>query len=100
LNIIFGIKNERQDCKIGSLLGGGGILVEGRRVNGGDEDEGIQLMGFTYIYIHIYISYIHSCIYYSYISYIYLHIYMKLLAIVLSGAGKRRWRVQSNQCTM
>jgi hypothetical protein len=29
---------------------GGGVLVEWERVNGGDEGEGIWLMGFIYIY--------------------------------------------------
>jgi hypothetical protein len=29
----------------------GGILVGGVRVNGGDEVEGIWLLGFTYIYV-------------------------------------------------
>jgi hypothetical protein len=46
LNIDFGTNNERQAGKIGtvceqSTCGKG-------RVNGGDEDEGIRLMGFIY----------------------------------------------------
>jgi hypothetical protein len=43
LNMEFGINNERQNCKISSVLVG----TCGRgRVNGGDESEGIWLMGF------------------------------------------------------
>jgi hypothetical protein len=34
--------NERQNCKLSTVQGG--------VVNGGDEGEGIWLMGFTYIY--------------------------------------------------
>jgi hypothetical protein len=41
LNIDFGIQNERRDCKIGNSVG--------RWVNG-DEDDGIWLMGFIYMY--------------------------------------------------
>jgi hypothetical protein len=37
LNLDFGIKNERQDCKIATMWG---VLVGGRRMNGGDEGEG------------------------------------------------------------
>jgi hypothetical protein len=44
LNIDFGIKDERQDCSIGTV--GERYLWEGGRVNGGDKDEGIWLMGF------------------------------------------------------
>jgi hypothetical protein len=39
----FGINNERQDCKIGT--GCVVVLVGRERVNGGDESEGIWLMG-------------------------------------------------------
>jgi hypothetical protein len=42
LNINFGIKNESQDCKIGT--------VEGWMVNEGDEGEGIWLVYFIYIH--------------------------------------------------
>jgi hypothetical protein len=45
LNIDFGTNNERQDCKIGTVYGG--HCGKGR-MNGGDEDEGIELMGFIY----------------------------------------------------
>jgi hypothetical protein len=45
LSIDFGINNEKQDCKIGTVWGG--VLMTG--VNGGDEGEGIWLMGFIYI---------------------------------------------------
>jgi hypothetical protein len=48
LNIDLGINNERQDCTTGSVAGE--VLVRGWRVNGGDEGEGIWLMGFKYIY--------------------------------------------------
>jgi hypothetical protein len=48
LHIDCGIHNERQDCKISKVCGG--VFVGGRRVNGGDEGEGICLMGFTNIY--------------------------------------------------
>jgi hypothetical protein len=44
----FGISNKRQDYKIGTVWGG--VLVRGGRVNGGDEGEGIWLMGSIYIY--------------------------------------------------
>jgi hypothetical protein len=44
LSTDFGIKNGGQDCKIGTVVGG--VLVGGRRVNGGDEGEGTWLMGF------------------------------------------------------
>jgi hypothetical protein len=48
LNIDFGTKNERQGCKIGTVCMGS---TYGRgRGNGGDEGEGIWLMGFIYIY--------------------------------------------------
>jgi hypothetical protein len=33
-----------------STSNGGGLPVGGRRVNRGDESEGIWLMGFTYMY--------------------------------------------------
>jgi hypothetical protein len=49
LNIDFGNNNKRQDCKIGTECVGG-ACGKGR-VNGGDEGEGICLMGFIYIYI-------------------------------------------------
>jgi hypothetical protein len=49
LNIDFRINNERQDCKIG-IMCVGGVLVKEGRVSKVDEDEGIWLMGFTYIY--------------------------------------------------
>jgi hypothetical protein len=39
LNIDFGIKNERQDCKVGTVCVGE-VLVEGGRANG-DEGKGI-----------------------------------------------------------
>jgi hypothetical protein len=35
LNIDFGINNERQDCKIGTLCGGS--ICRRREVNGGDK---------------------------------------------------------------
>jgi hypothetical protein len=38
LNIVFGIKNERQDCKIVTMWGS---TCERGRVNGGDEGEGV-----------------------------------------------------------
>jgi hypothetical protein len=47
LNIDFGINNERQDCKTGTV-GERGTCGKGR-VNGGDEGEGIWLMGFIYL---------------------------------------------------
>jgi hypothetical protein len=47
LNTGLGIKNERQDCKIGTVCGE--VLVGGARVNAGDECEGIWWMGFTYM---------------------------------------------------
>jgi hypothetical protein len=47
LNIDFGFKNERQDCKIGTVCGGG--TCGGERVNG-DEGEGIWFMGCVYMY--------------------------------------------------
>jgi hypothetical protein len=47
LNTDFGIKNERQDCKIGTVWGD--ICGRGR-INEGDEGEGIWLMGFIYIH--------------------------------------------------
>jgi hypothetical protein len=47
LNTDFGIENERQDCKTGSL---GAVLVRGGRVIGGDEGEGIWLVAsYTYM---------------------------------------------------
>jgi hypothetical protein len=48
LNIDFGINNERQDCKTGTVCAWG-VLVGRSRINGGDEDEGIGLMSFIYI---------------------------------------------------
>jgi hypothetical protein len=48
LNINFGINNESQYYKIGTV--GGGVLMEWGRVNGGDEGKGIWLMDFIYIY--------------------------------------------------
>jgi hypothetical protein len=45
LNIDFGINNERQNCKIGTVWG---VLLRGE--NEGDEGEGIWLMGFIYMY--------------------------------------------------
>jgi hypothetical protein len=48
LNIDFGVKNERQDYKIGIVCLGGTC---GRgRVNEGDEGKGIRSMDFIYIY--------------------------------------------------
>jgi hypothetical protein len=47
LNTNLEINNERQDCKIGTV---GGYLWEGDG-NVGNEDVGIRLMGFVYIYI-------------------------------------------------
>jgi hypothetical protein len=47
-NIHLNIKNERHDCKIGTVCAG--ALVGERRVNEGDEDEGIWLMDFIYLY--------------------------------------------------
>jgi hypothetical protein len=59
---------------------GGEVLVGWGRVNGGDEGEGIWLMGFK------------------------IEGWVKPLAIALSGAGKRlregRWQGRSNQCTI
>jgi hypothetical protein len=46
LNIDLNIKNERQDRKIGTVRGNGGM----GRVNGGDGGEGIWWMGFIYLY--------------------------------------------------
>jgi hypothetical protein len=46
LNIDLGINNERQDCKISIEWG---CTCERRRVNE-DEDEGIWLMDFIYLY--------------------------------------------------
>jgi hypothetical protein len=47
LNIDVGNNNERQDCKIGTVEGS----TCGRgKVIGGDEGEGIWLMGFIYIH--------------------------------------------------
>jgi hypothetical protein len=40
--------DERQDCKTGTVWWG--ALVGGKRVNGGEEGEGIWLMGFTSTY--------------------------------------------------
>jgi hypothetical protein len=48
LNIDFGINNERQDCKIGTVCRV--VLVGGGSVNGRDEGEEIWLTGFIYIY--------------------------------------------------
>jgi hypothetical protein len=45
LNIVFGINNKKQYCKISR-----GVLVRGGRVNGWDEGKGIWLTGFIYIY--------------------------------------------------
>jgi hypothetical protein len=46
LNTDFGIKNERQNCKIGAV---GSTYWRGK-VNGGDRGEGIWLMDFIHIY--------------------------------------------------
>jgi hypothetical protein len=48
LNIYFGINNERQDCKTGTvyvrvLVGRGSVNI------GGDDDEGIGLTSFMYV---------------------------------------------------
>jgi hypothetical protein len=48
LKVNFGINNERQDCKIGTLCVG--VLVGWGRVNVVDDKEGIWLMGFIYLY--------------------------------------------------
>jgi hypothetical protein len=48
LNIDFGINNERQDCKIGTVCVW--VLVCRRRGNGGDEGEGIWLWA-SYAYM-------------------------------------------------
>jgi hypothetical protein len=48
LNIDFGIKNERQDDKTGTVCGRGGTCGKGA-MNAGDEDEAIGLMDFIYI---------------------------------------------------
>jgi hypothetical protein len=48
LDIDFGINNERLKCKTGTVYED--VLVGGRRVNEGDEGEGIWLMGFIYLY--------------------------------------------------
>jgi hypothetical protein len=46
--IDFGIGNLKHDCKIGTVCVGGTC---GRgKVNGGDEGEGIWLMGFIHIF--------------------------------------------------
>jgi hypothetical protein len=52
MNINFGINNERQNWKIGAMCVCVCVcvLVGGWRVNGGDEGEGIWLMGFIDIY--------------------------------------------------
>jgi hypothetical protein len=47
LNFDFRIKNEIQNCKIGTVWG---VLLGGERVNEGDKDERIWLMGFIYIH--------------------------------------------------
>jgi hypothetical protein len=47
LNINFGIKNKRQDCKISTVWGG--TCGRGRE-NGGDEGKEIRLIVFIYIY--------------------------------------------------
>jgi hypothetical protein len=47
LNVVFGINNKRQYCKIGTECG---VLAGGERVNGGDESKGMWLMGFIFIY--------------------------------------------------
>jgi hypothetical protein len=48
LNIDFGISNRRQDCEIGTMLRG--ACGRRRRVNEGDEGEGVWLTGFTHMY--------------------------------------------------
>jgi hypothetical protein len=47
LNTDFGVNNERQDCKIGTVCG---VLVRGGIVSRGDEGEGRWWMGFIYIH--------------------------------------------------
>jgi hypothetical protein len=47
LHIGFGFKTERQDCKLHTAWR---VPVEGGRVNGGAEGEGMWLVGFIYIY--------------------------------------------------
>jgi hypothetical protein len=47
LNTDFGINNERQDCKTGTVWG---VFVGRGKVNGGDEGEGTWLVDFIYIY--------------------------------------------------
>jgi hypothetical protein len=46
LNIVFGINNEKQDCKIGPVSMGGTCVYRGMKR--GDEDEGIGSLGFIY----------------------------------------------------
>jgi hypothetical protein len=50
LNIDFGINNERQDYKIGTVCGGR-LLAGAGRVNGGEESERIWLMCFIETHI-------------------------------------------------
>jgi hypothetical protein len=50
LNIDFGIENKRQDCKLGTVCVHVGDTCGIGKMNGGDEDEGIWLMGFIYIH--------------------------------------------------
>jgi hypothetical protein len=47
LNIDLGNNNKRQDYKIDTVKG---VLVGGKRVNEGDEGEGIWLVNFIYLY--------------------------------------------------
>jgi hypothetical protein len=49
LNIYLEINNERQDCKIGTVVEGGGTWG-GWRLNEGDQGEGTRLMDFIYLY--------------------------------------------------
>jgi hypothetical protein len=46
-NIDLGNNNKRQDYKIDTVKG---VLVGGKRVNEGDEGEGIWLVNFIYLY--------------------------------------------------
>jgi hypothetical protein len=80
LNTDFGIKNERQDYKI---VWCGEASCRGRMVNGGDEGEGIWLMGFIYMYE---LDNETSCNCFKW-------------GRKGVGSGRRWWR-KSNQCTM